>query len=616
MPRFFKDSSLLEKSGGKYAKRNLIIVYHVSLKPYGVFIRIHKYEGGDGMRAKMGGIILLLVFLLLFPMQGFAVDFWINDVKMDAQLQDDGTVHVTETHTYEFDGEFNGITRTVIPKEGSTIKDFSATENGSELRVKKEDELYKIYRKGEDETITVTLTYTIEKGLEIYEDVAQFYWPFFDSRNEATYENLVITVRPPQSTNDVIAFGYDEAFQKETVKSDGSVVYQFGEVPSETNGDIRIAYDVNLFSGAGYVTSDKPMKAEIMNAKNELLAEAQEWTETQDTLSKVAIVLVPLLALVFLIIMIRNRMEGRAKLAMVKREMTNPGALPKQDLSLPATIRFTNYNYLPQGQSMAAALLDLVRKKMVRQVTDEKFQLMNQSGALPHENILMEWLFEKIGQNGEFSFKDLEDYSKNKKNSDSYSGFQLKWGESIRNEIKERNLYEDKSKFKLVLGLLSILLVPFLILFPMYELFSWFVLDLILFGGIIIYLIAYRPKNIDGLRIYHEWLLFKERYKTLSSDEWKKWSEDDQMRAYIYGFGMGDKEMKKQNEDLISAITKPYYNNSTGFYPYSVASFGYVGPNASTHFDSANELIGSGSSSSSSTGGGGTGGGGGGSGAF
>nr|WP_309100486.1 DUF2207 domain-containing protein [Fredinandcohnia onubensis] len=568
------------------------------------------------MRAKLGGIILFLVFLLFFPMQGFAVDFWINDVKMDAYLQDDGIVHVTETHTYEFEGEFNGITRTVFPKEGSSIKDFSATETGAELRVEKEDELYKIHRKGEDEAITVTLSYTIEKGLEIYQDVAQFYWPFFDNRNESTYENLVITVHPPQSTSDVIAFGYDEAFQKETVKSDGSVVYQFGEVPSETNGDIRIAYDVSLFSGASYVTSDKPMKAEIMNAKNELLAKAQKWTETQGTLSKVAIVLVPLFALVFLLIIIRNRMEGRAKLALVKSEMANPGALPKQNLSLPATILFTNHNYLPQGQSMAAALLDLVRKKMVRQVADEKFQLMNQSGALPHESLLIEWLFEKIGQNGEFSFTDLEDYSKNKKNSDKYSSFQMKWGEAVRNEVKERHLYEDKSKFKLFLGLLSIILVPFLILFPMYELFSWFVLDLILFGGIIIYLIAYRPKNIEGLRIYHEWLLFKESYKTLSTDEWKKWSEDDQMRGYIYGLGIGDKEMKKQNEDLISAITKPYYNNSADFYPYSVASFGYVGPNASAHFESANESIGSGSSSSSSTGGGGTGGGGGGSGAF
>ncbi|MEH7235103.1 DUF2207 domain-containing protein [Bacillus sp. JJ1562] len=568
------------------------------------------------MRTKFGSLIFLLVFLFVFPIQGFAVDYWINDVKMDAYLQGDGTVNVTETQIYEFDGEFNGITRTVIPKEGSSIKDFSATENGTELQVEKEDDLYKIHRKGKDEIITVTLTYTIINGIEIYEDVAQFYWPFFDNRNESTYENLVITVHPPQSTSDTIAFGYDEAFQKETVQSDGSVVFHFGEVPSETNGDIRVAYPVELFSGANYVTAGKQMKEEILNDKNELLAKAQERAETKEVLSKVAIFLVPIFTLVFFILIIRNRMEGRAKLAAIKGEMANPGALPKQVLSLPATIVFTNHNYLPQGQGMAAALLDLVRKKLVRQVSDEEFQLVDQARALPHERILIEWLFEKIGQNGEFSFSDLTTYSTDKKNSEKYSGFQMKWGEAVRNEVKEHHLFEDKSKFKLFLGLSSIVLVPFSFLFPMYDLFVWFILTLILFGGIIVYLIAYRPKNIEGLRIYHEWLLFKDSYKTLSLDEWKNWSEDDQMRAYIYGLGIGDKGMMRQNEDLIFALNKPYRYESAGFYPYSVYSFGYVGPNASAQFESANESIGSGSTSSSSSSGGGTGGGGGGSGAF
>ncbi|MCC3358546.1 DUF2207 domain-containing protein [Bacillus sp. REN16] len=567
------------------------------------------------MRVKLSGLIFVIVFLFIFPMQGFAVDYWINDVKMDAYLQDDGIVKVTETHTYEFDGEFNGITRTVIPKKGSSIKDFSATENGKELRVEKEEDFYKIHRKGKDETITVTLAYTIQNGVEIFEDVAQFYWPFFDNRNESTYENLVITVHPPQPTSDVVAFGYDEAFQKETVQSDGSVIFHIGEVPNETNGDIRVAYDVGLFSGANYVTADKPMKEEILSDKNELLIKAQERAETKKVLSKVAMILVPIFSLIVLIMIVRNRMEGRAKLNAVKQEMINPGALPKQVLSLPATIFYTNSNFIQQGPGMAAALLDLVRMKMVKHVAEERFELVNQDLALPHEKILIEWLFEKIGHNGEFSLSDLKTYSI-KKNSDKYTGFQMKWGEAVRNEVKEQQFYEDKTKFKLILGFLGIVLVPFLFLFPMYELFAWFVLTLILFGGIIVYLIAYRPKNSEGLRIFHEWLMFKESYKALSPDEWKKWSEDDQMRAYIYGLGSGDKGMMKQNEDLVFAFNKPYYYESAGFYPYSVYSFGYVGPNASAQFESANESIGTGSSTSSSSSGGGTGGGGGGSGAF
>src|SRR5690606_35028289 len=187
------------------------------------------------------------------------------------------------------------------------------------------------------------------------------------------------------------------------------------------NGDIRIAYNVGLFSGATYLTSDEPMRTEILNAKNELLVKAQEWEKTQETLAKISWVLIPIFILTFIVIIIRHRMEGRAKLAVVKRELTNPGVLPKQELSLPATIYYTSPSYVPKGETMAAALLDLVRKKMVKQVSEEKFQLADQTGALPHETVLIEWLFEKIGKNGEFSFSDLETFSKDKKNSGKYS---------------------------------------------------------------------------------------------------------------------------------------------------------------------------------------------------
>ncbi|PAE44690.1 DUF2207 domain-containing protein [Bacillus sp. 7884-1] len=123
--------------------------------------------------------LLLAALLFVFPHQSLAVEFSITNVKMDAYLQNNGDVKVEETHTYVFDGEFNEITREVIPKKGASISQFTATENGKNLRIEKEDDLYKIHRKGEDETITVTLHYTIKNGIEVYQDVAQFYWPFF-----------------------------------------------------------------------------------------------------------------------------------------------------------------------------------------------------------------------------------------------------------------------------------------------------------------------------------------------------------------------------------------------------------------------------------------------------
>ena len=120
------------------------------------------------MRSKQTIPFLLAFFLmLLIPAQVYAIDFEITDVRIDAQLNEDGTADVTENFTYEFDDDFEGITRGLIAKEGTSIQNFSAAENGNDLRVELDDGLYKIYREGEDgDTIQIELTYQIEGAVE------------------------------------------------------------------------------------------------------------------------------------------------------------------------------------------------------------------------------------------------------------------------------------------------------------------------------------------------------------------------------------------------------------------------------------------------------------------
>ncbi|HSI68186.1 MAG TPA: DUF2207 domain-containing protein, partial [Planococcus sp. (in: firmicutes)] len=57
--------------------------------------------------------LLAFVLVLLVPTQAFAVDFEITEVRIDAQLNEDGTADVTEQFTYDFDDDFEGITRSL-----------------------------------------------------------------------------------------------------------------------------------------------------------------------------------------------------------------------------------------------------------------------------------------------------------------------------------------------------------------------------------------------------------------------------------------------------------------------------------------------------------------------
>jgi uncharacterized membrane protein len=555
--------------------------------------------------------IILLVLLFVFPHQSLAVEFSITNVKIDATLQNNGNVEVEETHTYDFDREFNGITREVVPKEGASISQFTATENGKNLRIEKEDDLYKVHRKGEDETITVKLHYTIENGIEVYQDVAQFYWPFFDDRNDSSYEDLSITIHPPVSTDDVIAFGYDEAFTIQTIQENGSVLFKLGYVPSNTNADIRVAYPSSLFPNAP-LTADKPMKEDILKAEQELLKQAESDAKTKETLSTISSIGLPSFAIILFLLMLRDWLRARAMRNDFMREGATSLSVPKQIMSLPATIYFTNNNYL-QPKAMGAALLDLVRKGFVTKVADDQFQRIRSKSPLNHENTLMELLFDKIGANHIFSLDDLTTYTKNTKNHIKYNTYQTEWRQAVKQEVDSHSLYENKTTYRLLIGFSSILLLPFIFFFLIYGLFFSFIVTVLLVITVIIYASVYRQKTLEGARIAYDWKQFKVRFKDLSQTEWEKWSEDDRMRAYIYGLGISSKEIDRKHDQLIEALTptgNDYVDDGSFF------SIIYIGPYASSSFHSAyqSSLSSGGDSGGGSSGG--TGGGGGGSGAF
>ncbi|MEQ2527423.1 DUF2207 domain-containing protein [Bacillaceae bacterium CLA-AA-H227] len=557
--------------------------------------------------------VSLLTVVFLFPITSLAADFSITQVRIDAFLQENGNVEVQETHTYSFDGDFNGITREIIPKKGTSISKLKASENGKSLKVEKEDDLYKIYRKGEDELITVDLAYTIKNGIDKYADVAEFYWPFFDDRNESPYGNMTIVVHPPSETSDVIAYGEDEAFDTEMVQNDGSVIFQLGEVPEGENGNIRVAYDAALFPSAS-ISADKNMKDSILQDRQELYEKAAARAEMKETLDGVSFVVVMVFTGILLLFGIVAYMRAKARELEVERRSGQSSLIPKEELSIPATLYFVK-GLLP-ADAIAAALLDLVRKGYVKKLEDDRFRFVSSARALEHEQMLLEFLFDEIGSGGEFSFSDLKAYTKRKSNHEKYHTKMTQWQQAVQQEVKERSLFEKNGKLRWLFAIFGILLFGFGIYVLVYELFGWFFACFGLFVAYIILALVYRPKTTEGLQIMTGWRLMKERLESLSTKEWEDLSTDEQMRGYIFGIGMNDKKVIARNKELIQSFQRPAHHNQDDWIVFN--SLFLIGPLASSHFQSADRTIQSTVNTTSSTtgGGGGVGGGGGGSGAF
>ena len=550
-------------------------------------------------------ILFIFLFAVLFPTSVFAVDFEISKVTIDAELQSDGDANVIEKHTYVFDGKFKGITRELIAKEGAAIADFRAYEKGKALKVEHKKDEYKIFRLGKTETIEVEMHYRIVNGVEKYEDGAQFYWPFFDDGNETDYENMQIEVHPPAAAKDVLFLGYDTAYEKGLIGSEGAVAFVMGKVPSGENGDVRVVYEPELFPD---VTAQKGTIRDELIAEETRLAdkEAAYSVGRENTANYGPWVLAGFGVFLLSLIGWTTASSLRKKREAQGLVEANGLSVPAEILSIPATIHYT----IGEGfssKATSAALLDLVRKGHVEQITDEQFELVNREVAYSHEKELIVLLFDTIGNGENFKLSDLEVYTKNEDNHLSYNAALLKWRDGIGEEVKLNDLYERQVGLRWGVALAIVAMIVVTVQFARFGLFPFMALAIALVIAGLSFAVFYKPRNMEGHLLFQEWRQFKERFRELDLDKWKRLSTDDKFRAYTYAIGCGDKSFGKHFGEFAEAEKRTNHESSGFFYYNPVLMNG--------SFASANTNTASSDSSSSSSGGG-TGGGGGGSGAF
>lgn len=556
---------------------------------------------------KIYSLVIIALIMILFPIHTFAVDYSIENMNIKAELQDDGDVYVTEEQTYKFDSKFKGITRTLIPKEGTNIANVQATENKETLQIEQEGNEYKIHRKGKDETITIELTYLVEEGVNVYSDVAEFSWPFFDTSNESDYEQFEATVIPPQRTNDVIAFGDDLATESEDIQENGDVLFDLGHVPSGKKGDIKVAYNASLFPKAT-ITKDVLMRDAIIAEEQALKDEQIAFEKGQNTFNNIAPYIIGLFAIIFTGLLIFAYQKKQAVIREVNRKFPLPYFVPEEEMSLLATIFYRKSNMVTP-EVLSAALMDLIRKGYVQALDEKSFKVVNRKTAYKHESLVINWLFDKIGSEGIFKVADIEDYIKVKANQKTYQKDYLKWKTAVQEEERTYPLFSKNIKMRLIVGAIGLLIIPFIIYFGKYELFMFMTFGIVLTLGFLAFAAFYKTRTILGERINRDWQVFQDKYPEMADDEWSELMTDDQKRAFIYGVGVKDKRIEQKNEKMLKYFPTEGYSNSN---PVHFLMFATL---FNSSFNDA-QTTSAASSSSSAGGGTGVGGGGGGSGAF
>src|SRR5699024_10732307 len=144
-----------------------------------------------------------------------------------------------------------------------------------------------------------------------------------------------------------------------------------GKVSSGTNGDIRVAYNVEIFSGAT-ITENKPMRADILADKTKLEEKRIVFESRKSKASKIAPIIVSLFAIFLFILLVITSRNKRMIDAEIDRSYPTPYFVPEEAMSLPATLLYMGYGVI-QAEGLTASLLDLVRKGYVKQENEDTF---------------------------------------------------------------------------------------------------------------------------------------------------------------------------------------------------------------------------------------------------
>jgi len=592
-------------------------------------------------------IIVVFFLFFFFYSVGYAEQersFQITDYQAQVEILENGDARVSEVFTYEFDGNFNGIIRSIGLKGSDGLEYFRASQyfpQKKTLETTREMEgemtTFRIYDQSSNERKSFLLEYQLKNVITRYNDIAEFYWKFFDQSNSSPIGRVSIEVIFSNQTiakEDLKVFGHGPSNGQVTIREEGVVLYEVNSLSAGEMVEARVLFP----------TSFVPNAARLVNKDQfeQIMQEELDWAKKSDRENifiLFGLLLIPVILVLNIIMAIRLYFK-------YDRELK-----PELELDyyreLPADITPAVLSHLMSVQGtttkdIMATLMDLTRKKYLKieeatsggwiKKKDYRFTLLNKDTASlkQHEIHLSNWFFYSIGDGKSVSLKEIESYSKASRTQSSFRHQYQQWQKAVKKEFQKYNYFgKSKEGFKAavktvlleVAGVLVLMLaamlfqVPWLVLIPLLMTIGFTAIGLVIYGGMI------RKKTQEGINEYEKWSAFKRfllHFSNMKDYEIPSLVIWEHYLVYAISLGIAEKVISKLR--VVLADQNINLRNSALLY-HMTDRHGQLNASVFRSFDKAfsNSLVRTTSSKGSGGGfssGGGRGGGGGGAGAF
>jgi len=586
------------------------------------------------------------LIIILFSFATFIAhtdrSFEITNYQAQVKILENGDIQVSEIFKYDFNGDFNGIIRTIGIKGSDGFKYFKASEyfpEDKELEytqsLNADMVTYKVYDKSSNERKLFLLEYQLKNVATLYNDTAEFYWKFFDESNTSPIGHIKIEIELPSaevSAEELKVFGHGPLNGEVSIREDGKIIYEVDGLSPREMVEARILFPTSIIPNSSKIINQNKF-AEIM--KEELGWAKKADREMYFNIIGFLLALLVVLFNIFLAIRLYFKYDRELKPEV---EMDYYRELP-QDIT-PAVLSKLMSIQGVASKDIMATLMDLVRKKYLKieeipkgRKKDYKFILIEESGTTnlkEHESYLIHWLFYSIGDGKSVTLKEIKDYAKASRTQSSFRHNYNKWVKKVGEEFKKYNYFGQSKEGLKTAG--KVVLMEFAGVFLLFVLgallkMQLFILIPLLLAvsfsgfGVIIYGALIRKKTQTGINEYTKWRAFKRfllHFSNMKDYEIPSIIVWEHYLVYAISLGVADKVISKLK--LVLSSQDISLKNSTYLYCMTDRS-GRINNSMFRSFDKVFASAFATTSSSTGSGGGfssggGGGGGGGGAGAF
>ena len=340
--------------------------------------------------------ILRIFLFFLISIVSFAANYRIEKLDIEANLQKDGSMVVSEAVTYDID-EINGVYFDIDAKGFGELEDLQVFEDEpntssfkevdtSNYEVSVSDELYriKLYSKNQNNIRTFKFVYKLPEAITVYDDVAQFNRKMVGQEWQQGIKyitaKIIVPVPTDYDNSNILVFGHGP-LTGEVDREENTVVYKLDDYYPGDFLEAHILMEPEIFSE--YNKSKivhKDMKQKLLDMEAKLSEEAnteRDKASSQQKISKKQGVILGVLGSIWGVLMFyiygiyRRRNRVKNSVGKYLRELP--------DDSSPALVGSFMTDSI-SGNEILATIVDLIRRKILRLETSEEKSIITLVG--------------------------------------------------------------------------------------------------------------------------------------------------------------------------------------------------------------------------------------------